>query len=131
MSFVKSAVSYAGLQLTREVILPWKHLFLPPFPLHNFRLLQQSRPLSRICVLFLNPALSRAQAGIQGLNKALDRFDADRGARLSTVAYWWIKTDVRREHSRQMRVISVPENVENDMRHVYIAQKHYQKVIGR
>lgn len=78
-----------------------------------------------------NPALPALQAGVQGLNKALDRFDPTRGTRLSTTATWWIKTDVRRAHARQMRVIHIPENVETKMRHVYLAQKRLREELGR
>lgn len=35
------------------------------------------------------------QAGTVGLIRAVDRFDPDRGARLSTFAWWWIGAAMR------------------------------------
>jgi RNA polymerase primary sigma factor len=35
-------------------------------------------------------------AGVEGLIEGINRFDASKGYRLSTYAYWWIKNHVRR-----------------------------------
>ena len=71
------------------------------------------------------------QAGLQGLHTALDKYDPSRGTRLSTMATWWVSTQVRRAHAREMRVIHVPENVEHQMRHVYLAQQLTWKQLHR
>ena len=47
------------------------------------------------------------------------------------MATWWVNTDVRRAHAREMRVIHVPENVEHQMRHVYLAQRRCWGQLGR
>ncbi|KAJ4834422.1 hypothetical protein Tsubulata_025681 [Turnera subulata] len=47
------------------------------------------------------------QAGIRGLIKGAEKFDASRGFKFSTYAHWWIKQALRRaltEHSRSIRL---------------------------
>ena len=38
------------------------------------------------------------QSGAIGLIRAVDRFDPDRGVRLSTYAWWWIGAEIGRRH---------------------------------
>jgi RNA polymerase primary sigma factor len=40
------------------------------------------------------------QAGIEGLKIAIGRFDASKGLKLSTSAYWWIRQRVQRFSKR-------------------------------
>lgn len=50
------------------------------------------------------------QEGNVGLIKALDRFDPDRGVRLSTYATWWIRQAISRAVGNLGRTIRVPIN---------------------
>ena len=49
------------------------------------------------------------QAGLCGLDTALDKFDPDRGNRLSTVAYMWIKEAVGRAYIELTGTIKISE----------------------
>jgi len=46
--------------------------------------------------------------GIEGLNKAMERFDHTRGTRFSTYAHWWIRQACMRGMSAECRVVKVP-----------------------
>lgn len=46
-----------------------------------------------------------------GLMKAVERFDPDKGAKLSTYAAWWIKQSIKRALSNQGRDIRLPVHV--------------------
>ncbi len=51
--------------------------------------------------------IASMQAGLDGLEKGLDRFDPDRGVRLTSVCHWWVSTAVRRTQQRLAHVIKV------------------------
>lgn len=55
------------------------------------------------------------QAGLYGLDKALDKFDPDRGNRLSTVAYMWIKEAVGRSYYELAGTIKVSERTRTNV----------------
>lgn len=50
------------------------------------------------------------QEGNLGLMKAVDRFDPERGVRLSTYATWWIRQSVARAASDRGRTVRIPIN---------------------
>jgi len=50
------------------------------------------------------------QEGNLGLMKAVDRFDPDRGVRLSTYATWWIRQTIARAAGDSGRTIRLPIN---------------------
>src|SRR5215471_7280387 len=54
------------------------------------------------------PLLDLISEGNIGLMKAIDRFDPEKGAKLSTYAIWWIKQAIKRALSNQSKTIRLP-----------------------
>lgn len=50
-------------------------------------------------------------AGMAGLERAIDRFDASKGFKFSTYAHWWIRQNVCRCVQEHSRVVRLPVNV--------------------
>jgi len=57
------------------------------------------------------PLLDLVEEGNLGLMHALEKFDPDRGFRLSTYATWWIRQSVERALMNQSRTIRLPVHV--------------------
>lgn len=57
------------------------------------------------------PLLDLVAEGNIGLMKAVDRFDPDKGAKLSTYAIWWIKQAIKRALQNQGKIIRLPVHV--------------------
>lgn len=58
------------------------------------------------------------QAGLCGLDTALDKFDPDRGNRVSTVAYMWIKEAVGRAYTELAGTIKISERTRTNVGHL-------------
>lgn len=54
------------------------------------------------------PALDLINLGNIGLMRAVERFEPDRGAKLSTYASWWIRQGILRGLSNQSRMVRLP-----------------------
>src|SRR3954451_18948860 len=54
------------------------------------------------------PLLDLIEEGNIGLMTAVDRFDPENGAKLSTYAVWWIKQRIKRALQNQSKIIRLP-----------------------
>jgi RNA polymerase primary sigma factor len=61
------------------------------------------------------PLLDLISEGNLGLVKAVDRYDPDRGAKLSTYAVWWIKQSIKRALANQARTIRLPVHLVSEI----------------
>jgi RNA polymerase primary sigma factor len=76
--------------------------------LHNLRLVLSIT--SRYRIEGLSPE-DLFQEGVLGLMRAIEKFDPDKGWRLSTYATWWIRQSVERAIADKARLIRLPVHV--------------------
>jgi RNA polymerase nonessential primary-like sigma factor len=61
------------------------------------------------------PLLDLVEEGNLGLMHALEKFDPERGFRLSTYALWWIRQSIERALMNQSRTIRLPVHVAKEL----------------
>lgn len=66
-----------------------------------------------------------------GLIKAIDKFDASKGYRLSTYATWWCRQGVTRAISDTGRIIRIPVHTHEEINKMNRAYKLLQNELGR
>jgi RNA polymerase nonessential primary-like sigma factor len=66
------------------------------------------------------------EEGNLGLIHALEKFDPERGFRLSTYATWWIRQSIERAVMNQARTIRLPAHVVKEMNVVLRALRHLE-----
>lgn len=86
------------------------------------------RLVSHLSRFYLNRGLSLDdlfQEGIAGLNKAIEKFDPDKGFRFSTYASWWIKQSISRAIAEKSRLIRLPVHIHDLTVSLYKIEKNY------
>jgi RNA polymerase nonessential primary-like sigma factor len=73
------------------------------------------------------PLLDLVEEGNLGLMHALEKFDPDRGFRLSTYALWWIRQSIERALMNQSRTIRLPVHVAKELNSCLRARSRLEK----
>jgi len=71
------------------------------------------------------------EEGNLGLLRAVDKFDAEHGARFSTYATWWVRQAIVRALANQARTIRLPVHVELLLGRYAREEKRLSQILGR
>jgi RNA polymerase primary sigma factor len=77
------------------------------------------------------PFMDLIQAGNEGLMRAVDRYNPDRGYRFSTYATWWVRQAVTRSLSNHGRVVRIPVQLGEQMRRMANVSRRLEVGLGR
>ena len=72
------------------------------------------------------PFQDLVQAGLWGLDRGLSKYDPNRGAKLSTALYWYIRDAIFKAYRLESRTIHIPLTTQEQMNKLHVVVQQYQ-----